>query len=417
MTFCDERLRGGGFFLRAGAGARFFGGAILLAAMMVLAAGSARGQSYAPDPMGDGFGAAAALPYSTSMCEPWAEKPGAEAPYLCAASRGPEGPRFHRPFAGTGLSARASRDFIGATELIFPGDSGAADPAALSAAPASCLASEEASHVSDCGRNAAQFFAPEASGLSENTASFESCLASKEASHVSDCGRNAAQFFTTEASGSSENTASFESCLASEEASYISNSGDAELPAAPTPAVPVDQVAPYEPMTGRERLVWIVENTLGPEHLAGGLITSAVGTGLNRPHEYGPHWEGFGKRFGIRLTGVSTSNVMEAGIGALWGEDPRYFPVPEYSFRARVKNVIVMTFLARHPDGDFRPAYARYIAFSGNNFLANAWRPDSEANVHSAVLRTLEGFAGRMAANAWDEFWPQAKGYIFHHGR
>jgi hypothetical protein len=380
MTFCDERLRGGGFFLRAGAGARFFGGAILLAAMMVLAAGSARGQSYAPDPMGDGFGAAAALPYSTSMCEPWAEKPGAEAPYLCAASRGPEGPRFHRPFAGTGLSARASRDFIGATELIFPGDSGAADPAALSAAPASCLASEEASHVSDCGRNAAQFFAPEASGLSENTASFESCLAS-------------------------------------EEASYISNSGDAELPAAPTPAVPVDQVAPYEPMTGRERLVWIVENTLGPEHLAGGLITSAVGTGLNRPHEYGPHWEGFGKRFGIRLTGVSTSNVMEAGIGALWGEDPRYFPVPEYSFRARVKNVIVMTFLARHPDGDFRPAYARYIAFSGNNFLANAWRPDSEANVHSAVLRTLEGFAGRMAANAWDEFWPQAKGYIFHHGR
>jgi hypothetical protein len=107
---------------------------------------------------------------------------------------------------------------------------------------------------------------------------------------------------------------------------------------------------------------------------------------------------------------------MEAGIGALWGEDPRYFPVPEDSFGRRVKNVIKMTFFARHPDGNFEPAYARYIAISGNNFLSNTWRPDSEADVEHALIRTAEGFAGRMAGNAWDEFWPQAKSYIFHRG-
>ncbi len=196
------------------------------------------------------------------------------------------------------------------------------------------------------------------------------------------------------------------------------DSADAELLSAPAPAIPPQQQsAPYQPITGQERLSWIVKNTLWPQHLAGGVITSAVGTGLNRPREDGPHWGGFGERFGVRLTGVATSNVMEAGIGALWGEDPRYFTVPEESFGARVKNVIQMTFLTRRPDGNFAPAYARYIAFSGNNFLANAWRPDSEANVHDAVLRTLEGFAGRMAANAWDEFWPDAKRYIFHHGQ
>jgi hypothetical protein len=194
-----------------------------------------------------------------------------------------------------------------------------------------------------------------------------------------------------------------------------SDSGDSPLPVAPALSSQ-HQSAPYLPITGQERLEWIVKNTLWPQHLAGGVITSAVGTALNRPREDGPHWGGFGERFGVRLTGVATSNVMEAGIGALWGEDPRYFPVPEDSFGGRVKNVIKMTFLARRPDGNFAPAYARYIAFSGSNFLANAWRPDSEANVHDAVLRTFEGFAGRMAGNAWSEFWPQAKSHIFHRG-
>lgn len=218
--------------------------------------------------------------------------------------------------------------------------------------------------------------------------------------------------------GLDEDSASPENTLASEEARYVPDSGDAELPSASAPATPDDQSAPYTPITARGRLMWVVRSTLWPQHLAGGVITSAVGTELDRPREDGPHWGGYGERFGVRLTGVATSGVMEAGIGALWGEDPRYFRVPEDSFGARVKNVIEMTFLARRPDGDFGPAYARFIAVPGNNFLSNAWRPDSEANVHDAVLRTLEGFAGHLASNAWNEFWPQAKAkkYIFHRG-
>ena len=177
---------------------------------------------------------------------------------------------------------------------------------------------------------------------------------------------------------------------------------------------PLDQSAPYEPITARERFGWGVRSAIWPEHLVAGVIMAGGGTGLNRPHEDGTHWGGFAERFGVRLTGVATSNVMEAGFGALWGEDPRYFRVPELSYSARVKNVIMMAFLARRPDGHFAPAYARFIAIPGNNFLTNAWRPDSEANVHDAVLRSLGGFAGRIVSNAWNEFWPQTKAYLFH---
>jgi hypothetical protein len=216
--------------------------------------------------------------------------------------------------------------------------------------------------------------------------------------------------------GLDEDSASLEKTLASEEANYISDSGDAELPSAPLPIVttPLDQSAPYQPITGQERFSWIVKSPLELQHLAGGVFTAAVGTALDRPREDGPHWGGYGERFGVRLTGIATSSVMEAGIGAVWGEDPRYFRVPELSYRARIWNAMRMAFMARRPDGHFELAYARFIAVPGNNFLTNAWRPDSEANVHDAVLRTLEGFAGHMVSNAWAEFWPETKAYLFH---
>jgi hypothetical protein len=144
------------------------------------------------------------------------------------------------------------------------------------------------------------------------------------------------------------------------------------------------------------------------------MVSSAFGTAVDRPREYGPGWGGFGDRFGMRLTGISTGNAIEASIGALWGEDPRYFRVPEEPFKARVRNVLRLGFAARRPDARFAPAYARFIAVSGNNFLANTWRADSEANNHDAAIRTLEGIAGRLASNAFEEFWPDVESRLFH---
>jgi hypothetical protein len=174
---------------------------------------------------------------------------------------------------------------------------------------------------------------------------------------------------------------------------------------------------PYEPITEQQRFQWVFSYTLGPLHLlGGGIFSAAVGTALDRPKEYGPGWGGFGDRFGMRLTGISTGNTIEATFGAAWGEDPRYFRVPDGSFGARLGNVVKQTFVARRRDGHFAPAYARYMAIPGNNFMSNLWRADSEANDEDAALRTLEGFGGRMASNAWEEFWPSISSHLFHHG-
>ncbi len=109
----------------------------------------------------------------------------------------------------------------------------------------------------------------------------------------------------------------------------------------------------------------------------------------------------------MRLTGISTGNAMEAGFGALWGEDPRYFRATGQPFKGRLKHVVVMTFVARQADGGFAPAYARYIGTVGNNFLSNTWRADSESGAERC-LRSDSGWGlpARMGSDAFAEFWP-----------
>jgi hypothetical protein len=183
----------------------------------------------------------------------------------------------------------------------------------------------------------------------------------------------------------------------------------ASLASSQTTLFPTSSSSSDQPITARQRADWFALSTFGPESLAGGVISAGWGTLFNRPREYGTQWDGFGKRYGLRLTGVSVSNAMEASIGAIWGEDPRYVRSRSESFGGRVGHVVKMTFVAHHRQGQVRPAYARYIAIPGNNFISNAWRTESEATVGNASLRTVLGFVGRMSGNAFQEFWPDVR--------
>lgn len=173
----------------------------------------------------------------------------------------------------------------------------------------------------------------------------------------------------------------------------------------------------YQPITGNGRVSWAVRDTLGLSSLLGGVISSGWGTEFDHPPEYGTHSLGFAKRYGMRLTGISTESAMEASLGAVWGEDPRYFRDAGAPFGDRVKHVIKFTFFALDRNGDLRPAYARYAALGGSSFLSNTWRADSEADTSHAMERIGLGFLGRLGKNAAIEFWPDVRTRVFHVGR
>lgn len=171
--------------------------------------------------------------------------------------------------------------------------------------------------------------------------------------------------------------------------------------------------APYQPLSGKQRVQWAAAQTFGPESLLVGAWTAGIGTARDKPEEYGPHWDGFAKRYGMRFTGIAASNTIEAGLGVLWGEDPRYVRNPNLPFKKRIGNVFLFSFTARNREGKLMPAYARYIAIPGNNFLSNTWRVSSEATTNRALARTGYGVVSEVAGNAWTEFWPDVKRMVF----
>jgi hypothetical protein len=172
----------------------------------------------------------------------------------------------------------------------------------------------------------------------------------------------------------------------------------------------VTLTAPYEPITPSGRAQWFVRSTVGPRSLAAGVVKAGWGTAFNNPEEYGPHWSGYAKRFGMRLTGVATSNAIEAGLGSAWGEDPRYFPTSGTVWQ-RIGHAATMSVLAYRSDGSRAPAYARYAAIAGSNFLSNTWRVESDSTTNAALSRIAMGFGGKFVGRLITEFWPG-----FRHG-
>jgi len=168
------------------------------------------------------------------------------------------------------------------------------------------------------------------------------------------------------------------------------------------------------PITALQRIHWVTRSTLGPTSLFTSAVSAGLGTWRDVPYEYGTHWEGFGQRFGLRMADRALATGFEAGIGSLWGEDPRYRRAPEKTFRARVANVLRQTVVSHDSSGGEMPAYARFIAVPSAAFLSNAWKPGSQSSTEDAVDRIGISFANHILANAYAEFGPDLKRRVFH---
>jgi hypothetical protein len=183
-------------------------------------------------------------------------------------------------------------------------------------------------------------------------------------------------------------------------------------------SAPVDviaEVAPYAAVTAWQRLGWFDQKTFGVPNLGGSLPGAALQTLLDRPREAGPHFEGFAERYGVAVSTNAVSNAMEAGLGAVWGEDPRYRrDGAGVSFKSRLGHVVQWTVVAPDRNGELRPAYARFVAFTSSSFISNAWREPSDTSAEHSFARIGFGLLGRMGSNAFDEFWPDAKQKLFH---
>jgi hypothetical protein len=97
---------------------------------------------------------------------------------------------------------------------------------------------------------------------------------------------------------------------------------------------------------------------------------------------------------------------MEAELGALWGEDPRYHRSGPGPIKGRILHALKSTVMAADRQGNPMPAYARFAAIPVTNAISNSWRPDSQRTPGETASRVAFGFLGRLISNHFAEFWP-----------
>lgn len=132
-------------------------------------------------------------------------------------------------------------------------------------------------------------------------------------------------------------------------------------------------------------------------------------TGFNQPEEWGRGFRGIGERYAQREADVAISSTIEAGLGAFWGEDPRYIRSGRRGIGARARYAIKTAFVAPRGDGHLAPAWGRYAGNTINNVIENAWLPPSATTPGQTIYRSALGFLTRIGSNAWEEFWPDVQ--------
>jgi len=165
-----------------------------------------------------------------------------------------------------------------------------------------------------------------------------------------------------------------------------------------------------QPMTGAERIHWIVDGTIGVKSLTVvGPIGVAWQTAWNQPEEWGQTWSGAGKRYLHREADVAISNTIEAGLGAIWGERADYVRSGRKGVKPRLAYALKTVFLAHHADGHLEFAWARLAGNTVNNVIENTWLPPSATTWQQTTWRSASGFGTRALGNVWEEFWPDLK--------
>ncbi len=166
----------------------------------------------------------------------------------------------------------------------------------------------------------------------------------------------------------------------------------------------------YTPVTPYERAGWIADGVVGGKSLwLVAPLSAALQTAYLEPPEWQRSWSGFGKRYAQREADVAISTSIEAGLGALWGEEPRYVRSGRHGIGARAKYAIAMAFVTQRRDGHLAPAWGRYAGNTVNNLIENAWLPPEVTTPRQTIVRSALGFLTRIGGNAWEEFWPDVK--------
>jgi hypothetical protein len=135
---------------------------------------------------------------------------------------------------------------------------------------------------------------------------------------------------------------------------------------------PPDYVRP----DGHTRLKRYVNSMFGPMALAEDVALGGINTARNSPEEWGPHWEGFGKRVASGVGRGIIKDSVQYGLDEAFKLDSYYYRSTDKSVGARIKNALISPVTARRTDGSRTIGFPHIIGvYAGSVISRKAWYP------------------------------------------
>jgi hypothetical protein len=167
---------------------------------------------------------------------------------------------------------------------------------------------------------------------------------------------------------------------------------------------------PYAPITASQRAKFFTDDTFGVRSLLiADPAVSAWRTWRGRPVEWGKDAEGFGKRYASRIAINAITNGTEVGLGAIWKEDPRYFPKTGGTLKARLAEAARQSVLSRYADGNYHLGAAKTAGIVAGSFSQKLFVPDSVTSNRDCSIRVVGYFGARFLSNLFEEFRPEIR--------
>ena len=135
--------------------------------------------------------------------------------------------------------------------------------------------------------------------------------------------------------------------------------------------------ATYIRLERKARYLNYLKSMFGLEAVGKNIVSAGFSTGGNTPDEWGPHWDGFGKRFASNMgKGVIKSTTMFA-LEEAFKLDSRYVKSTKRDAASKIKNALTSPFIARTASGKKVFGFPRVAGSMVSSVVAiKLWYPD-----------------------------------------
>jgi hypothetical protein len=145
----------------------------------------------------------------------------------------------------------------------------------------------------------------------------------------------------------------------------------------PSPATQTPATTTYKRPEKKERVDRYVRSMFGPITIGRNLASAGISTWKNSPEEWGPHWDGYGKRFASSMAKGVISNTTSFALEEAFKLDSRYVRATGKGVGYRIGNALISPLTARNKSGQRVFGFPRIAGtYASHVIAAQTWYPE-----------------------------------------